>query len=52
MAVLARRDFARIERLLASLYARAGVDVTLRTLAVHHFNAMAGAGVPAHGRTV
>ena len=52
VAVLARRDFARIERLLASLYARASVDVTLRTLAVHHFNAMAGAGVPAHGRTV
>ena len=52
VAVLSRRDFARIERLLAGMYLRAGVDVTVRTLAVHHFNAMAGAVVSAHGRTV
>jgi homoserine kinase len=51
VAVLARREFARLEQLLASMYARAGCEVTIRTLAVHHAVAMAGA-VSAHGRTV
>lgn len=51
VAVLARREFTRLEQVLASMYARAGCEVTIRTLAVHHAGAMAGA-VSAHGRTV
>ena len=35
VAVLARRDFARIERLLASTCEAAGTPVTVRTLAAH-----------------
>lgn len=35
VAVLARRDFARIERLLATTCEAAGSPVTVRTLAVH-----------------
>ena len=52
VAVLARREFARLEQLLASMYARAGCEVTIRTLSVHHAVAMAGAVSSAHGRTV
>jgi len=51
VAVLARRDFARIEGVLAAMYARAGVEVSIRTLAVHHSPQLAGAG-SGHGRTV
>ena len=51
VAVLARREFARLEQVLASMYTRAGCEVTIRTLSVHHAVAMAGA-VSAHGRTV
>lgn len=51
VAVLARREFARLEQLLASMYARAGCEVTIRTLAVHHAVAMAGT-MSAHGGTV
>jgi homoserine kinase len=51
VAVLARRDFARIEGVLAGMYARAGVEVSMRTLAVHHSPQLAGAG-SVHGRTV
>lgn len=35
VAVVARRDFARLEGLVASVYERAGVAVTVRTLSVH-----------------
>jgi homoserine kinase len=35
VALLARRDVARVERLLASMYERAGVAAAVRTLAVH-----------------
>jgi homoserine kinase len=35
VALLVRRDTARIERLLSSMYERAGVAVAVRTLAVH-----------------
>lgn len=35
IAVLATREFARLERLLASMYERAGVAVSVRTLGVH-----------------
>ena len=51
VAVLARRDFARIEAMLAAMYARAGCEVSIRTLAVHHSPQPAGAG-SGHGRTV
>ena len=51
VAVLARREFARLEQVLAAMYTRAGCEVTIRTLSVHHAVAMAGA-VSAHGRTV
>jgi homoserine kinase len=55
VAVIARRDFGRIEALLTSIYARAGSAAQVRTLAVHqptsaleHAHALASA----HGRTV
>ena len=52
MALLARKDHARLEALLASVYERAGCAVTVRTLAVHQLStAMAGAASPAPGRT-
>jgi homoserine kinase len=35
VAVVARRDFARLEGLVASVYERAGVTATVRTLSVH-----------------
>ncbi len=35
VALLVRRDAGRVEQLLTSLYARAGVDATIRTLDVH-----------------
>ena len=52
VAVLARRDFARVERLLQSTCEGAGTPVTVRTLAVHESsNAVRGAMASAHGRT-
>jgi homoserine kinase len=48
VALLARRDFGRIEHLLRSTYERAGCPATIRTLAVHHsevlLSAVASAG--------
>jgi len=35
VALLVRQDAAHVEHVLASLYTRAGVDATVRTLAVH-----------------
>jgi homoserine kinase len=35
VALLARRDFDRLERLVTSIYERAGCPVTVRTLGVH-----------------
>jgi homoserine kinase len=35
VALLVRRDAGRVEQMLTSLYARAGVDATIRTLDVH-----------------
>ena len=53
VAVLARRDFARVERLLQSTCEAAGSPVTVRTLAVHQSsNVMRDAMASAHGRTV
>lgn len=42
VALLARRDAGRLEQMLSSLYARKGVDATVRTLDVHQ-----GAPAPA-----
>jgi homoserine kinase len=53
VAVLARRDFQRLEQLLTSVYEQAGRPVTVRTLAVHQSTeAAADALAAAHGRTV
>jgi homoserine kinase len=43
VAVVARRNFDRLEELLSSLYVRAGVQVVVRTLSVHHAPVLAGA---------
>jgi homoserine kinase len=43
IAVLARRDTARVERIVSALYERAGVAATVRTLAVHEAQASADA---------
>jgi homoserine kinase len=52
VAVLARRDFARVERLLQAACEAAGSPVTVRTLAVHQSpNVMRDAMASAHGRT-
>jgi len=51
VAVLARRDFARVERLLQAACEAAGSPVTVRTLAVHQSpNVMRDAMASAHGR--
>jgi homoserine kinase len=53
VAVLARRDFQRLEQLLKSVYEQAGRPVTVRTLAVHQSTEAAADGLAAaHGRTV
>lgn len=52
VAVLARRDFARVETLLASTCQRAGCPATVRTLAVHQWSQVTpDALASAHGRT-
>jgi homoserine kinase len=52
-ALLVRGGHARVEQVLASVYERARVPVTVRTLRVHQpSNIMAGAGASAPGRTV
>jgi len=35
VALLVRRDAGRVEQMLRSLYARGGVEATIRTLNVH-----------------
>jgi homoserine kinase len=53
VAVLAERNFARVERLLAATCEGAGVPVTVRTLTVHQsMEGMPDVAVSAHGRTV
>ena len=52
VAVLALRDFDRVERLLRTTCEAAGSPVTVRTLAVHPSSSVArGAMASAHGRT-
>jgi homoserine kinase len=52
VALLARRNVARVERLLSSMYERAGIAATVRALAVHEefSSEMAGAVASARGR--
>jgi homoserine kinase len=53
VAVLARRDFDRLERLLQSIYERASCPVTVRTLSVHQSSeATREAVASVQGRTV
>jgi homoserine kinase len=60
IAVMAHRDFARVEQHLAAMYERAGLAAAVRTLEVHHLPSRAGsprvvqphmAHASAHGRT-
>lgn len=46
IALLARHDLPRVERLLSSMYERAGVAATVRTLAVHEESSAARAAAP------
>jgi homoserine kinase len=48
VALVARRNFERLEQVLSAQYARAGVQVVVRTLSVHHAPVLTGASV---GRT-
>jgi homoserine kinase len=53
VAVLARREFGRIEQLLKSTYERAGCPATVRTLGVHQSSeAVPETLASAHGRTL
>lgn len=53
VALLARRDFARIEDVLKHTCERAGCPATIRTLAAHHSSAMRpDALASAHGRAL
>ena len=53
VALLARRDFPRLEQLLGSTYERAGATATVRTLSVHQSSsASPKAMASAHGGTV
>jgi homoserine kinase len=52
IALLARRDFARIEQLLRSMYERAACPVTIRTLGVHQSKAGVGAEASVRGRAL
>lgn len=54
IALLAHRNAARVERLLSSMYERAGVAATVRVLRAHQSSEamVADAVAPAHGRTV
>ena len=51
IAFLARHDHARVERLVSSMYARAGVEATVRTLGVHE-GEFVDAVASTSGRTV
>ncbi len=52
VAVLARQNFSRVERLLESVCTSMGVPVTVRTLSVHQSLEVPDVAVSAHGRTV
>ena len=51
VALIARRDFSRLEQLLKATYERACCPVTVRTLSVHQSSEVAREALaPAHGR--
>jgi homoserine kinase len=50
IALIAQTNFERLEQLLATMYARAGLQATVRTLAVHHAPATEHAGASVSGR--
>jgi homoserine kinase len=53
VALLARKDFARLEQLLTKRYAEAGCPAAVRTLRVHHSSQVPERELAsAHGRTV
>jgi homoserine kinase len=52
VAVIAQRNFSRVERLLESTCENVGVPVTVRTLNVHQSLEVPDVAVSAHGRTV
>jgi len=50
VAVIAQRNFERLEELLSTMYSGAGLQATVRTLGVHHAPAAERAGASASGR--
>lgn len=52
VALMARRDFSRLEQMLSSMYARQGLAVTVRTLDVHHAGVSVGAAAATPERSV
>jgi homoserine kinase len=52
IALLVRRNAARVAALLSSMYEHAQCPATIRTLDVHRSNALADAAWSAHGRSV
>jgi homoserine kinase len=52
VALLARHNVAGVERLLSSMYARAGIAATVRTLAVHEDSAGSASRSPAYSDAV
>jgi homoserine kinase len=52
VAVIAQRHFERLEELLSTMYSRAGLQATVRTLPVHHAAVPLRAGAEHAGATV
>ena len=50
IAVIAQHNFERLEQLLSTMYSRAGLQATVRTLTVHHAPAAERAGASVSGR--
>jgi homoserine kinase len=51
IAWLVRRDSARVARLVETMYERAAIAATVRTLSVHQANQISAGMAAAHGRT-
>jgi homoserine kinase len=50
IAVIAQHNFERLEQLLSTMYSRAGLQATVRTLTVHHAPAAERTGASVSGR--
>lgn len=50
VAVIAQHNFERLEQLLSTMYSHAGLQASVRTLAVHHAPAAEHAGASVSGR--